>query len=286
MIIAFLGLGSMGSRMAANLAKAGYDVVVWNRDPAKSHSLARRYSVKVTDTIRDAVSEADVVFTMVRDVAASRSVWVDPLNGALNAMKPNSIAVECSTLTPEWTRELFAEAQRHHVLFVDAPVAGSRPQAEQAQLIFMTGADDESLAILKPMFLAMGSQVLQTGDAGSAMTVKLAVNALLAIEAAAVAEMLGYLKSSNIQLNKAIDVIGATSVASPAIKGLAATMIAENFAPQFPVELMAKDLDYLKQSANGTNAALPLCDAAIRVAESAIRSGFGDDHISGFAKLY
>ncbi len=124
--IAFLGLGAMGSRMAAHLLAAGHAVTVWNRNAAKM-TLLRDAGAMAAHSPRAAVAEAEFVFSMVRDDGASRFVWLDAAEGALGDMSADAVAVECSTLSVGWVRELSGLFAAKGCAFLDAPVAGSRP---------------------------------------------------------------------------------------------------------------------------------------------------------------
>ena len=129
--IAFLGLGAMGSRMARRLLGGEDTVRVWNRSPAPAQALAE-YGAVVADSPRAAAEGADAVITMLADDSAARAVWLDPARGAMAGLGPEALAIECSTVTPGWIAELNAAASPRAV--VDAPVAGSRPQAEAGQI--------------------------------------------------------------------------------------------------------------------------------------------------------
>ena len=143
--VAFLGLGAMGSRMAANLLKAGHAVTVWNRSPAAAEALVASGARKASSPMAAAES-ADFVFAMVCDDDASQNVWLDSTNGALAGMHPGAVAIESSTLTPEWIRELSEHFRAKGISLLDAPVSGSRPQAEAAQLVYLIGGDAKALS--------------------------------------------------------------------------------------------------------------------------------------------
>lgn len=280
--IAFLGLGAMGSRMASRLLDAGHDVTVWNRDPARAEVLAAR-GATMAATPRAAAQGAEVVFAMVRDDAASRAVWLDPQTGALDAMAPGAVAVECSTLTVAHVQALAAAAHGRRLGFVDAPVAGSRPQAEAGQLIFLTGADPEMVEAVRPLLATMGAAVLEAGPAGAGSALKLAVNALLGIQVAALGELMAMLQACGIEAARAADLLGQTPVTSPAAKGAMASMVAGAWAANFPVELVAKDFANLSATAGRP---LPVSDAAAGVYASALAQGLGGEQLTAVRKLY
>lgn len=280
--IAFLGLGAMGSRMAARLIGAGFAVTVWNRSPNIARPLAD-LGARVATTPRAAVQGADIVIAMLRDDEASRMVWLDTETGALGAMARGAIAVECSTLTVSHVRLLATEAARAGIRFLDAPVAGSRPQAEAGQLIFMAGGDVSALDDIRPVLGAMGGAVHYAGASGSGAVLKLAVNALFGIQVAALAELVGLLEAQGVDLARAFEIIGATPVMSPAAKGAASSMLTGAFAPMFPVELVEKDFGYVR-AAGGD--AVPMADAARSVMQAAMAAGYGGDNLTGVVRLY
>jgi 3-hydroxyisobutyrate dehydrogenase len=286
--IAFLGLGAMGSRMAANLLKAEYDVTVWNRSPERAQALVA-LGAKVAATPRDAVRRADAVISMVRDDEASRSVWLDETSGALAAMRSHALAVECSTLTVQWVKSLVQAAQvdpAKGIRFIDAPVAGSRPQAEAAQLIFMAGGATEDVAAASELLKAMGASVHHAGDVGAGAAVKLMVNSLFAAQVAVMGELLGMAGKLGVEPQRALDVIAATPTLSPAAKGASLGMLAKNFAPQFPVELVRKDMGYALQEAQSAGTILPMISSVASVLDSAFDAGYAEQNLTAVAQLY
>lgn len=283
--LAFLGLGAMGSRMAKRLVAAGHDVTVWNRTSTPCRQAANEGALFASSP-RAAAMGADIVFSMVRDDVASRFVWLDEDKGALASMSKRSIAIECSTLTVGWVKELARRAEQRMVSFLDAPVAGSRPQAEAGQLIFFVGGKKEAVARAAPFLEAMGQVSHHVGPTGSGATVKLAVNALFALQVAGFAELIGMMKALGLDLPRAVEVIGSTPVASPAAKGAAASMLAGQFAPLFPVELVHKDLAYVDETAGLAQTRTPLASAAHEVMAEAIAKGYGDDNLTGIVRLY
>lgn len=273
----------MGSRMAANLLAAGHDVAVWNRTPEAAASLLKA-GARLADTPSAAATEADVVIAMVRDDEASRKIWLSSVDGALYAMSPDGIGIESSTLSVSWTRALasaFADRRRG---FLDAPVLGSRLQAEAAELVHVVGGEPETLDYARPVLAAMGKAVHHMGPAGSGTAMKLMLNALLGIQVAALAELLGASRAMGLDMRKTVAVLGQVPVCSPAAKGAAEGMAARLFAPAFPVDLIEKDLGYLAREAAGC--ALPLNAAARAVFERAIRDGHGADNMTAVAQLY
>jgi 3-hydroxyisobutyrate dehydrogenase len=283
--ITFLGLGAMGSRMAANLIKAGHSLTVWNRDAKKADTLIA-LGAKLAGSPKAAASSADIVISMVRDDEASHKIWADKDTGAFAGMRKGALAIECSTLTTAHVKKLAETAAATGLRFIDAPLAGSRPQAEAAQLIFFAGGKAEDIAEAEPVLKNMGSAVHHAGDIGIGATVKLMVNALFGIQLAAMGELIGFAKKSGIDAAKAVEIMGTTPVVSPAAKVAAGAMLAGNFAPMFPIELVAKDFGYVAASAKAAKAMVPLTEAAAAIYTTAIGEGHGEKNITGIAARY
>ena len=282
--IAMLGLGAMGRRMARRLMEAGHEVTVWNRTPTPALELQAR-GARRADTPRAAAEGAEIVWAMVFDDAASRFVWLDVDAGAAAAVAPNAIAVESSTLSPAWIRELHDDLAARRVAFVDAPVAGSRPQAEAGQLIFMLGGDDKVVDRLRPTLATLGSAAHHVGPVGSGSCLKLAVNALFATQVAAVAEQLNLLRRLGVDPARALDSLRTMPVVSPAAAGAAALMLREDYAPQAPVDLIAKDLGIAVDTGQRCDAPMPLTAAALARFRAAQAAGWGHENLVAVAKL-
>lgn len=284
--IAFLGLGAMGSRMAARLLAAGHEVTVWNRSAERAAPLVDQ-GARSAATPAEAAKGAEVVIAMLRDDGASEAVWCDPETGAAAGMTEGALAIECSTLTVDWTRRLGEALAAQGIGFLDVPLAGSLPQAEAGKLIFFAGGASESLKAARPLLLAMGAAVHHAGDSvGNGMAIKLMVNALFGLQVAAVAELLALGEALGVSKQNGADILGETPVLSAAAKGAAAAMVARAFAPMFPIDLVEKDFGYVAATAGAAGAAVPLSETARAVFAKAKASGYGGDNITGVAQLY
>jgi len=274
----------MGSRMATRLIDAGHDVTVWNRSPAATAPFEGRATIAATP--RAAAANAEIVLSMVRDDPAARQVWLDADTGALAGMSRGAIAIESSTVTPDWAIDFHAAAETHGVNALDAPVAGSLPQAEAGQLIFLVGGDAEPLARVGYALAAMGGAVHHLGGAGMGARIKLAINALLGIQVAAGAELIAALDKAGLPPAKAAEVIGAVPVASPALRAYLAGMVAGNFTPMFPVDMIEKDLGYALAMAGAGAAPMPMVDAARATYQRGSEAGLGAENMNAVVKLY
>lgn len=282
--IAVLGMGAMGTRVAQNLLKANYPTIVYNRTAAKVAPLQAQGAVYAA-TPKEAAEQADVVISMVTNDEASQAVWLTPETGALAGLRESAIAIESSTLTVDWTKELAATIHRQGVTFLDAPVVGSRPQAEAGKLIYLVGGKAETLAQVRNCLLAAGT-VHHVGSVGQGMVMKLAVNALFGIQVAALAEVLGMLQKSGMALDQAMTFLGALPVISPAAKGAGSLMVKNSHAPLFPIELVEKDFRYAMQTVSQDKALMPVAAAIHQVYQDAIAQGYGSDNITGVMQLF
>ncbi|MBX9849751.1 MAG: NAD(P)-dependent oxidoreductase, partial [Rhodocyclaceae bacterium] len=278
-------LGAMGSRMARNLVAAGHAVTVWNRSPDVAGPL-QQAGAEVGATPRDAAKGADVVISMVRDDAASRFVWTDSVAGALHGMAPDAIAVESSTLSHAWVMELAQRCAAGGIGFLDAPVLGSRPQAEAGQLIYLVGGQEDRMHRVSPVLKDMGASIHHVGGVGAGAALKLLANAFFGIQVVAVAELCGLVQACGFDAAAAFEIFSATPLMSPAAKGAVSQMLSNSFAPLFPVDLIAKDLHYLQIMAMESGARFQICDVALEVFIEGQRRGLGAQNLSAVVQLH
>ncbi|MDX2089077.1 MAG: NAD(P)-dependent oxidoreductase [Kofleriaceae bacterium] len=281
--IAFLGLGAMGRRMAQRLVEAGHDVVVWSRSgvPADAASLAGR----AARSPRHAADGADVVLSMVTDNAASEAVWEDAAGGALRSLDAGALAIESSTLSPARVATLARHVAKTGASFLDAPVVGSRPAAESGSLVFLVGGGADVVERARPVLAAMGSAIHHVGSTPAGAITKLLANALFGVQVAALAELVSCASDTGVDVPRTFEAIGALPVASPALKGALASMLAERFDPMFPITLVAKDFGYAIALAS-EQSAMPLTRTTEAVFRDAQRRGLGDANITGVVRLY
>jgi 3-hydroxyisobutyrate dehydrogenase len=284
--VAVMGLGAMGSRMAGNLLKAGYSVVVYNRTPEKAQPLIEQGATFAASP-RGAAEQSDVVISMVTDSEISRQVWTADETGAFWGLTPGTVAIEMSTLTVDWVRELDVAIAQRGARFLDAPVVGSRPQAEAGKLIALVGGQAETLAQVQTILTDAGvAMVHHVGTVGQGMTLKLAVNALFGVQVAALAELLGLLAKDGISPEKAMACLGDLPVLSLAAKGAGGLMVSQNYAPLFPIALVEKDFRYVAQTAEALTATIPTSTAVMEIYRDAIARGHGGENITGIVQLF
>lgn len=268
MRVAVLGQGAMGSRMAARLVAAGHAVTVWNRTRREGQA----------ETPEAAVAGAELVIASLREDAAAQAVW----GRVLPEMAAGAVGVETSTLSPAAARGLHQAAEAKGLAFLDAPVVGSRPQAEAGQLIFLVGGRAETLARVEPLLLQLGGAVHHAGGMGDGAALKLMVNALFATQLATLAELLGLAQALGLDPARAVGILTQTPVASPALTGAAGAMLAGRFAPAFPIDLVVKDLGLALDAGRD----LPVTRTVAQVYRDAAREGLEDENITAVVQRY
>lgn len=272
--IAFLGLGVMGSGMAARLIGAGFHVNAWNRTAARAEPLQRQGATLAASPSAAAVG-ADVIVAMVADDAASREVWLGR-NGAMASAGPGTIAIECSTVSPGWIVELAREAAARQCLLLDAPVLGSRPQARDGQLVFLAGGDAAVLERVRPMLECMSRAIVHLGPVGSGARMKLVNNFMAGVQAATLAEALAMIEGVGLDRDAAFSVLANGAPGSPLVKTVGPRMVARDYDVNFALALMRKDLSYAIEEAATHGVTLSIAAAARGLYDRAMEAGLGD----------
>jgi 3-hydroxyisobutyrate dehydrogenase len=276
--VAILGLGTMGSGMAANLLKVGFPLSVYNRTRTKAQPLIDA-GARSASTPAEAVKDASVIISMLADDVASREVWLGE-NGALAAAKKTAILVESSTVSPAWIAELAKQAEQRGLDLLDAPVTGSRAQAEAGQLSFLVGGKDTTLEAATPVLQAMSKEIVHLGPIGSGAKMKLINNFLCGVQVASFAEGLIWIERSGLDREKALSILKAGAPGSPLLGAISARMVSQNYTVNFLLKLMTKDLLYAQNEAELSNVDLKTAEVARSLFAAAIDQGFGDQDMS------
>jgi 3-hydroxyisobutyrate dehydrogenase len=276
--VALLGLGTMGAGMAGSLLKAGFTLTVYNRTFAKAEALTTEGATAAA-TPRTAVAGADVVVSMVADDQASGQIWLGE-NGALAGIKTGAVAVECSTLSPGWVRELAALVERTGCELLDAPVTGTKPHAAAGQLLFLVGGSDAALAACRPVLASMSRDIVHVGPIGSGAILKLINNFVCGVQVASIAEGLALIERSGLNVEKALSVLTNGAPGSPLVKLISTRMTAKDYAPNFYLKLMCKDLSYAIDEAKKHGMMLETAGGALNLMQGAVRAGHGEQDFS------
>ncbi|MGB7731887.1 MAG: NAD(P)-dependent oxidoreductase [Candidatus Acidiferrum sp.] len=263
--IGFIGLGLMGRPMAMNLLKAGHSLTVWNRTASRAEELVTAGAV-LAKTPREVAEKSDVLISIVSDPPALESVlWGQhgKQNGALGGLKKGSVYMDSSTVSPTLVNKISAACQERGVRFLDAPVTGGDWGAREGNLVFMIGGDAETLKEVEPILGVMGKKWFHLGPNGAGQTIKLAMNAILALEVGAVAEAIGLVTKAGLAGEQLLEVLQASMGRSGLLDLKTPLMLKGDFKPSFPLRLMHKDLGLALDLANQLGVALPTT-AAVR----------------------
>jgi 3-hydroxyisobutyrate dehydrogenase/glyoxylate/succinic semialdehyde reductase len=278
MRVGFIGLGTMGSRMAANLQKNGCQLVVFNRTRDRATSLVSQ-GATWAGTPAAVGEQVEVLFTMLAHPAAVQETALGK-SGFLDRLRPEALWIDCSTVNPSFSREMASAAQARKVRFLDAPVAGSREPAAKGELVFFAGGDAADLEACRPLLHMMGSKILHVGGHGMGASLKMVNNLLLASSMAAFAEGMVLGEALGISRERLFDFLIGTSVVAPYLAIKREKIERGDYAPEFALQWMQKDLHLAAVSAQETGVALPLTNAAKETYQLAVRSGYGPEDLS------
>lgn len=272
--VGFIGLGLMGRPMAANLLKAGFSVVVWNRTPSRAQGVAKQGALLAASP-REAAAAADVLITIVSDPPALEEVlWGS--QGALAALRRGTTYLDSSTVAPSLARRIAAACQERGVKFLDAPVTGGTWGAEKGELVFMVGGDAEVLKGIEPVLGAMGKRWFHLGPNGAGQTIKLAMNMILALQVDALAEALALVQGAGLPGEKLVEVMQSSMARAAVLDVKAPLLLKREYAPSFPLRLMHKDLGLALDLANQIGVPLP-ATAAAREIYNAVKGAAKED---------
>lgn len=281
--VAVLGLGRMGAAMAGTLARVGFDLVVWNRTPARAEEVSSAIGARMASTAAEAVADAAVVVSSLADDAALIEVHTGS-GGTLEGMQSETVVVETSTVDPTTVIDLarrFSDAGGH---LLDSPVSGSVALVEQGALTSMVGGDSEALERARPVINALSKAVFHLGSHGAGATMKLAVNAFVHAINLALSEALVLAEQAGIDRHRAYEVFANGAGASPFVLYKREAFERPDETPVgFSVELMAKDLDLILTLAE--RLAVPMEQGRVTAAATAraLQDGFGERDMSSLA---
>ena len=278
MKIGFIGLGIMGSRMAANLQKEGYSLVVFNRTRAKAEPLLGPCGT-FSDSPAKLAEQVDILFTMLAHPDAVKQAALGT-DGFLDHLRPNALWIDCSSVNPSFSKKMAAEAARQEVHFVDAPVTGSAPAAAEAKLIFWVGADPADLERIRPLLLCIGNKIVHTGGQGMGTSMKMVVNLLLGTGMAAFAEAMALGEGLGISREMLFGSLLGTPPVAPFLASKRAKIESGNYETEFPLRWMQKDMHLASVSAYESGVAMPLSNAAKELYRLAMREGHATQDFS------
>jgi 3-hydroxyisobutyrate dehydrogenase-like beta-hydroxyacid dehydrogenase len=255
--VAFLGLGVMGFPMAGHLAKAGHQVTVYNRSAAKAQAWVAEFGGKSADTPKAAAQDADIVFCCVGNDQDLASVVLGD-NGAFAGMKKGALFVDHTTASAKIARELAAEAQKHGLSFLDAPVSGGQAGAVNGLLTVMVGGDQARFDQAKPVAMAFSRAFTRIGDSGAGQLAKMVNQICIAGLVQGLSEGIAFGQKSGIDMKLVLDVIGKGAAQSWQMDNRGTTMVDDKFDFGFAVDWMRKDLGLCLEESKINGARLPV----------------------------
>jgi 3-hydroxyisobutyrate dehydrogenase len=277
MDIGFVGLGIMGSRQAANLRRAGFDLTVYNRTRSTADAWAQEHGAQVAATPREVAERSDVVISMVVDGDQVEEILLADPDGAVHGARDGALFVDMSTIAPTQTRAIGARLAEHGVAFLDAPVTGSAPKAADGTLTIMAGGEEADFERARPLLEAMGRLVLHVGPLGQGEMVKLINNAVAAVNCVVVAQALLVGRRTGVDVGKLVEVMGAGSGGSTMLSLKAGPMLEHDFTPLFKLEHMLKDVRLCLEEGQAAGVPFPAAAAVREALTAGMGRGLGDD---------
>src|SRR5713101_2593607 len=273
--LGFIGMGNMGSRIAQRLLNHGYELSVYDMDPAKTQVIAAQ-GATVAENIRELASTADVVLSCLTNDEAVRSVYTEP-EGIFAGARSGTFVLEMSTISPESSRELHKLGARRGIEVLDVAISGSTPAAEQGILTLLVGGNREVFGAAEPIFHAVAKQHFLLGGSGSGTAMKLVVNTLLGVGMQAIAEAVVLGEKTGLDRARLLAVLSKTAVIAPAHVGKLAKAAINDYSQQFPLRLMNKDFQLILEAGAQENIAMPATEAAFYVNSDELARNAEDD---------
>jgi 3-hydroxyisobutyrate dehydrogenase len=282
--VAVLGLGVMGNGIARNILKAGFPLAIYNRTQAKAQGLIEA-GARWADTPRAAAEGADAVVSVVADDGAAQAVWLGE-HGALGALKPDAVVVECATVSLEWVRHWHAAARERGLLAVDAPLFGSKLAAETGQVNLYVGGDEAALEAARPVLTAFSGNVIRLGPAMSGTVYKLINNMMGAVHLAALGEAVALAEKAGLNMSAVTQAIQTGAASSPMVKGKLNNVVArEHRDVHFELQWMHKDMTYALRLAEEYNVPLPTAATVRELYRMALQRGLGELDVSAETEI-
>lgn len=281
--IGFMGLGIMGTPMAANLLKAGYPVMVYNRSPEKAAPLVQQ-GAGLAAHPKALARATDVLIAMVTGPEALQDLLWGP-DGAGGAFSHNKVFINMSSVSPRQTRELARELEPTGVTFIDAPVSGTKKPAEDGALIILAGGPQDKVTELSPVLLAMGKKVIYCGPAGQGAMMKMCINLLLGLMMEGFAEVLNLAKLGGLSLEAMLDTVYSGAVNCGMFQIKAPNLLNNTYPPAFPLKHMTKDAKFIVDTAFELGAPVPAAQTMLHLYRAGVALGWGEADFSAIAKV-
>lgn len=279
--LGFVGLGTMGGRIAKRLLEAGHQVSGWNRTRAKAEALIQA-GMQWQDSPKKVAQAADVTFSMVMDSAALSSI-TEGDDGILAGLSAGKIYVDMSTVSPKLTRLIASRVADSGAQALDAPVSGSLPAAESGTLILFVGGSADALEKARPILEQISQKIIHVGSNGQAMAIKIAINLNLPTQLVSLFEGVLMAERSGVPRAAALDALLNSVAASTAMKYRAPFMLKMPEEVWFSAAMMKKDIQIALELGEETGVELKTVKLVDELLDRAIALGWGDED---FAVLY
>jgi len=273
--LGFIGIGNMGSRMARRLLDHGYRLAAYNRSREAAQALVK-YGATVAESLAELASKADVILSSLTNDDAVKSVYADPA-GVFAHVRKGSAVIEMSTVLPATSRQLYQLSREAGVKFLDSPVSGSTPSAEEGTLTVFCGGDEELFQAAQPIFSAIAGQSFYLGDNGSGSAMKLVANTLLGVGMQAIAESVALGQKEGLDRHRLLEVLSHTAVIPPAHLGKLSRADVGDYSAQFAIRLMNKDFDLVLETAAAAKVPMPATAAAFQMNVAQFAEGKEED---------
>jgi 3-hydroxyisobutyrate dehydrogenase len=282
--VAFLGLGIMGSRMAANVVRAGFQTTVWNRTLQTAERFCEEHGATLARSPAEAAGAAEIAVTMVVDGAQVEHVLLGE-DGVASGASAGLLCVDCSTIGPSATGRIASGLEQHGIAMLDAPVTGSSPRAQDGTLTIMAGGERADFERAQPVLEAMGELIVHAGPLGHGQMVKLINNAVAATNAAVVGEALLVAARAGVDLDALTTVMGAGSGSSTMLELKAAPMRAHDYETLFKLEHMLKDVRLCLEEGQVVGAPFGFAALTREILTAAMGRGHGDDDFAALIEV-
>jgi 3-hydroxyisobutyrate dehydrogenase-like beta-hydroxyacid dehydrogenase len=266
--LGFIGLGNMGSRIAARLLAAGYSVSVYDRNKAKSEGFKAK-SASPSESVAALAKSVDVVLSCLTDDQSVRDAYLGSAGVLANA-KTGLVILEMSTVLPATSRELALKGSDAGMQVLDVAISGSTPAAEQGTVTLLAGGNPNVFEQALPIFKSIAAKYFHLGPNGAGTTMKLVVNTILGIGMQAIAEAAALGEKSGLSRDVLLQVLAQTAVIAPAHAGKLSRSVHNDYGPQFPLPLMNKDFRLILQLADDVHAVMPATTASFKVNSEAL----------------
>lgn len=280
--IGFVGLGTMGAAMAANLAKAGFPVTGWNRTPGRAPQLAET-GVTIAETPAAVAADSEIVVICVSDTPDVEAVLFGP-DGIVEGAREGTLIVDCSTIAPSGSWDFAARLRERGLAMVDAPVSGGSEGAQKATLTIFVGGDAADVERARPVLGAMGKTITHVGPIGAGQAVKAVNQVILAGAYLGVAEGIVLAIRAGLDVEQVVEALGGGAAQSWVLANRSGRMLANDYPLGFKVALHRKDLAIALDLAAQLGAVLPVSALAAQLESGLIAQGHGDDDISALAR--